>query len=67
MADPQARGKAAGRPGRGRAAGRTITLGSMVKGADPLESTPPALADEAARQILLKGFGRRIVALDEFR
>jgi len=28
-----------------------------LKRADPLESTPPAFGDEAARQILREGFG----------
>ena len=29
----------------------------MVKRPDPLESTPPAFGEEAARQILREGFG----------
>ncbi len=57
MADPQARGKVAARPGRGRAAGRTIAFGAMVKGPEPLDSRPPAFGDDAAQQILREGFG----------
>ena len=37
--------------------GRKITFGPMVKRPDPLESTPPAFGEEAARQILREGFG----------
>jgi hydroxylysine kinase len=36
---------------------RKIAFGPMVKRPDPLESTPPAFAEEAARQILREGFG----------
>src|SRR6202522_2573943 len=51
MPDPPARGKVAG------PAGRKITFGPMVKRPDPLESTPPAFGEQAARQILREGFG----------
>ena len=34
-----------------------IAFGPMVKRPDPLESTPPAFSEEAARQILRDGFG----------
>ncbi len=56
MPDPPARGKAAARPGVAgrRAAG--LTFGPMVKRPDPLESTPPAFGEQAARQILREGF-----------
>src|SRR5216683_532635 len=37
--------------------GRKIAFGPMVKRPDPLESTPPAFGEEAARQILREGFG----------
>jgi len=37
--------------------GRKIAFGPMVKRPDPLESTPPAFGEEAARQILRAGFG----------
>src|SRR5580692_6268941 len=57
MPDPPARGKAAARPGGGRPAGRKITFGPMVKRPDPLQSTPPAFGEQAARQILREGFG----------
>src|SRR5580704_6895056 len=57
MPDPPARGKAAARPGGGRPAGRKITFGPMVKRPDPLESTPPAFGEQAARQILRESFG----------
>ena len=57
MPDPSARGDAAARPGGGRPVGRKITFGPMVKRPDPLESTPPAFGEEAARQILREGFG----------
>src|SRR5450755_1802607 len=57
MPDPPARGKAAARPGVGRLVGRKIAFGPMVKRPDPLESTPPAFGQEAARQILREGFG----------
>ena len=39
------------------AAGGKIAFGPMVKRPDPLESTPPAFSEEAARQILREGFG----------
>ena len=52
-----ARRKAAARPGGGRAAGREITVGPMVRRPDPLESTPPAFGEQAARQILRESFG----------
>src|SRR5258706_10671055 len=35
----------------------TLGFGPMVKRPDPLESTPPAFGEEAARQILREGFG----------
>jgi len=54
MPDPPARGKAAARPGGGRPVGRKITFGPMVKRPDPLESTPPAFGEEAARHIGLE-------------
>src|SRR5260370_35109089 len=57
MADTPARGKAGARPGGGRAVDRKITFGPMVKRPDPLESTPPAFGEQAARQILREGFG----------
>src|SRR5580700_12251187 len=57
MPDPPARGKVAARPGGGRPAGRRITFGPMVRRPDPLESTPPAFGEQAARQILREGFG----------
>src|SRR5258706_2103936 len=57
MPDPSARGDAAARPGGGRPVGRKIAFGPMVKRPDPLESTPPAFGEEAARQILREGFG----------
>src|ERR1700683_3196417 len=57
MPDPPVRGKAAARPGGGRPTGRKITFGPMVKRPDPLESTPPAFSEQAARQILREGFG----------
>ena len=34
-----------------------IVFGPMVQHPDPLESTPPAFGEEAARQILWEGFG----------
>ncbi len=37
--------------------GGEIAFGPMVKRPDPLESTPPAFGEEAARQILREGFG----------
>src|SRR6266851_1679157 len=57
MPDPPGRGKATARPGGGRPVGRKITFGPMVKRPDPLESTPPAFGEQAARQILREGFG----------
>ena len=39
------------------AGGGKIAFGPMVKRPDPLESTPPAFSEEAARQILREGFG----------
>jgi 4-aminobutyrate aminotransferase-like enzyme len=36
---------------------RQVAFGPMVKRPDPLESIPPALTEEAARQILREGFG----------
>jgi 4-aminobutyrate aminotransferase-like enzyme/aminoglycoside phosphotransferase (APT) family kinase protein len=44
-------------PGDGRAVGRKIAFGPMVQRPDPLESTPPAFGEAAARQILSEGFG----------
>jgi 4-aminobutyrate aminotransferase-like enzyme/Ser/Thr protein kinase RdoA (MazF antagonist) len=41
----------------GRPVGRKIPFGPMVTRPDPLESTPPAFGEEAARQILWEGFG----------
>jgi 4-aminobutyrate aminotransferase-like enzyme/Ser/Thr protein kinase RdoA (MazF antagonist) len=43
-------------PGVGWPTGK-ITFVPMVKRPDPLESTPPAFGEDAARQILLEGFG----------
>src|SRR5260370_40989194 len=57
MPDPLARGRAAPRPGVGWPLGRKIAFGPMVQRPDPLESTPPAFGEEAARQILWEGFG----------
>ncbi len=37
--------------------GRKIAFGPMVQRPDPLESTPPAFGEAAARQILREGFG----------
>ncbi len=49
--------KAAARPRGGRPAGRKIPFGAMVERPDPLESTPPAFGEQAARQILRESFG----------
>src|SRR6266436_605056 len=57
MPDSSARGDAAARPGGSRLVGRKIAFGPMVKRPDPLESTPPAFSEDAARQILRDGFG----------
>ncbi len=43
--------------------GRKIPFGPMVKRPDPLESTPPAFGEEAARLILRDGFGVESSAL----
>ena len=51
------RENAAAPPGGGQPVGREIAFGPMVKRPDPLESTPPAFGEEAARQILREGFG----------
>ena len=64
MSDPSRAGcqttRPAGRRQRCRrwpAAGSKIAFGPMAKRPDPLESTPPAFGEEAARQILRDGFG----------
>src|SRR6267154_1731562 len=57
MPDPPRPRDGGSAAGRSPAGGRKIAFGLMVNRPDPLESTPPAFGEEAARQILREGFG----------